>query len=163
MIVTEYEHAVAQSSGDLCVGYLSGGPLDMQRQFMRRRLLLLLALLLTITGGLALRRFGYAANLPFGIVKYGGSILWAMVYWLLATIFVTSRPFRIAFIALIVAMAVELFRLWHTPTLDAFRLTTAGALLLGRVFSLWNIAAYATGIAAALALDRILSASKHTI
>ena len=136
----------------------------MQRQYMRRRLLLLLALLLTIAGGLALRRFGYVANLPFGIVKYGGSILWgAMVYWLLATIFVAARGLRVAFIALIVAIAVELFRLWHTPALDAFRLTTAGALLLGRVFSLWNIAAYAAGIAAALALDRILSASKHTI
>ncbi|NTJ06802.1 DUF2809 domain-containing protein [Rhizobium lusitanum] len=125
---------------------------------------LVLALLLTIASGLALRRFGYAANLPFAVVKYGGSILWgAMVYWLLATIFVSSRPFRIAAVALILAVAVELFRLWHTPTLDAFRLTTAGALLLGRVFSLWNIAAYATGIAAALALDRILSASKRTI
>ncbi|NKJ34480.1 DUF2809 domain-containing protein [Rhizobium sp. SG570] len=131
---------------------------------MRRRISLVLALLLTIAGGLALRRFGYAANLPFAVVKYGGSILWgAMVYWLLATIFVSSRPFRIAAVALILAVAVELFRLWHTPTLDAFRLTTAGALLLGRVFSLWNIAAYATGIAAALALDRILSASKRTI
>ena len=131
---------------------------------MRRRISLLLALLLTIASGLALRRFGYAANLSFAVVKYGGSILWgAMVYWLLATIFVSSRPFRIAAVALILAVAVELFRLWHTPTLDAFRLTTAGALLLGRVFSLWNIAAYATGIAAALALDRILSASKRTI
>ena len=136
----------------------------MRRQFMRRRISLVLALLLTIAGGLALRRFGYAANLPFAVVKYGGSILWgAMVYWLLATIFVSSRPFRIAAVALILAVAVEFFRLWHTPTLDAFRLTTAGALLLGRVFSLWNIAAYATGIAAALALDRILSASKRTI
>ena len=136
----------------------------MRRQFMRRRISLVLALLLTIAGGLALRRFGYAANLPFAVVKYGGSILWgAMVYWLLATIFVSSRPFRIAAVALILAVAVELFRLWHTPTLEAFRLTTAGALLLGRVFSLWNIAAYATGIAAALALDRILSASKRTI
>ncbi len=136
----------------------------MRRQFMRRRISLVLALLLTIASGLALRRFGYAANLPFAVVKYGGSILWgAMVYWLLATIFVSSRPFRIAAVALILAVAVELFRLWHTPTLEAFRLTTAGALLLGRVFSLWNIAAYATGIAAALALDRILSASKRTI
>jgi len=136
----------------------------MRRQFMRRRISLVLALFLTVSSCLALRRFGYAANLPFAVVKYGGSILWgAMVYWLLATIFVSSRPFRIAAVALILAVAVELFRLWHTPTLDAFRLTTAGALLLGRVFSLWNVAAYATGIAAALALDRILSASKRTI
>ena len=105
-----------------------------------------------------LRRYGYAINLPFVIVKYGGSLLWgAMVYWLLAAIFVSSGRFRIATTALLVAVAVELFRLWHTPDLDAFRLTTAGALLLGRVFSLWNIVAYAAGIALALALDYALS------
>ncbi|UWU23257.1 DUF2809 domain-containing protein [Rhizobium sp. CB3060] len=97
-------------------------------------------------------------HLPFVAVKYGGSLLWgAMVYWLLATLFVATGRFRIAAAALIVAVLVELFRLWHTPTLDAFRLTTAGALLLGRVFSLWNILAYAAGIAAALVLDYALS------
>lgn len=129
---------------------------------MRRRAGLLFTLLLTIAIGLTLRRFGYAAGFPFAVVKYGGSILWgAMVYWLLATILVTSRPLRIASVALIAAAAVEFSRLWHTPALDAFRLTTAGALLLGRVFSLWNVAAYAVGIAAALALDRILSLVKR--
>lgn len=124
-------------------------------------MVLLLALMLTIAFGLALRRFGYAANLPFAVVKYGGSLLWgAMVYWLLATILVSVRPLKIALLALIVAAAVEVFRLWHTPELDAFRLTTTGALLLGRVFSLWNIVAYAIGIGAALALDRALTALK---
>jgi hypothetical protein len=137
--------------------------LDTPQRFIRRRAWLLLALLSTIAIGLALRRFGYAANLPFAAVKYGGSILWgAMVYWLLATIFVSAKGHRIAFVALIAATAVEFSRLWHTPALDAFRLTTAGALLLGRVFSLWNIAAYAVGIVAALALDRILPVAKRT-
>lgn len=130
----------------------------MQRRLTCRRLLPLLALLLTIAGGLALRRYGYAIDLPFVVVKYGGSLLWgAMVYWLLAAIFISSGRFRIAAVALLIAIAVELFRLWHTPDLDAFRLTTAGALLFGRVFSLWNILAYAIGIAAAMALDRVLS------
>ncbi|AVA21256.1 MULTISPECIES: DUF2809 domain-containing protein [unclassified Rhizobium] len=123
-----------------------------------KRILLCSALLLTLASGLALRRYGYAMHLPFVAVKYGGSLLWgAMVYWLLATLFVATGRFRIAAAALIVAVLVELFRLWHTPTLDAFRLTTAGALLLGRVFSLWNILAYAAGIAAALVLDYALS------
>ncbi|AYG68142.1 DUF2809 domain-containing protein [Rhizobium sp. CCGE531] len=123
---------------------------------------LFLALLLTIACGLALRRFGYAAHLPFEIVKYGGSILWgAMVYWLLATVFAGAHRFRITLAAIIVAVLVELFRLWHTPALDAFRLTTTGALLLGRVFSPWNILAYVTGIAAALTLDWVLSRRKR--
>ena len=129
----------------------------MRPELMRRRMSLFLAFLLPIACGLALRRFGYTAHLPFEIVKYGGSILWgAMVYWLLATIFVNADRFAVTSMAVIVAVLVELFRLWHTPALDAFRLTTAGALLLGRVFSPWNILAYAVGIAAALTIDRIL-------
>ncbi|MBB3138899.1 hypothetical protein FHS26_006679 [Rhizobium pisi] len=51
----------------------------------RPQLLRLAALLLVIVLGLALRRFGYAVDLPFIVVKYGGSALWgAMVYLLLA-------------------------------------------------------------------------------
>jgi hypothetical protein len=49
---------------------------------------------------------------------------------------------------------VELFRLVHAPWLDAFRLTTAGALLLGRVFSPWDVLAYGVGIALGMLLDR---------
>ncbi len=41
----------------------------------------------------------------------------------------------------------------HAPWLDAFRLTTAGALLLGRIFSLWNLVAYLIGIVAGIWLD----------
>ncbi|MBB5663614.1 signal transduction histidine kinase [Rhizobium leguminosarum] len=114
----------------------------------------LAALLLVILLGLALRRFGYAIELPFIVVKYGGSALWgAMVYLLVALLVARSRPAIIAVMALFLAIAVELFRLYHTPWLDAFRLTATGALLLGRVFSLWNMLAYAIGIAAACAFD----------
>jgi hypothetical protein len=123
-----------------------------------RQLQRLAALFLIIISGLLLRRFGYSVDLPFVVVKYGGSLLWgSMVYFLLAFavggLSTRIRPAGIATIALAVAICVELFRLYHTPWLDAFRLTTAGALLLGRVFSLWNIVAYAFGIAAAYALD----------
>ncbi|MGZ9720673.1 ribosomal maturation YjgA family protein [Rhizobium miluonense] len=133
----------------------------MQRRLARTRLFLLSALLLTIVSGLALRRYGYALNLPFVIVKYGGSLLWgAMVYWLLAAILVSMRRFKLALAALVIAVLVELSRLLHTPDLYAFRLTQAGALLLGRVFSPWNIVAYAAGIAVALVLDRTLTRQK---
>ncbi|ARM88002.1 hypothetical protein RHEC894_CH01688 [Rhizobium sp. CIAT894] len=118
------------------------------------QLLRLAALLVVIVLGLVLRRFGYAIDLPFVVVKYGGSALWGtMVYLLVALIAARSRPAGIAIIALSIAILVELFRLYHTPWLDAFRLTTAGALLLGRIFSLWNMLAYAIGIAAAWVVD----------
>jgi len=65
-----------------------------------------------------------------------------------------SRP-GIALISAVIAVTVELFRLVHTPALDAFRLTLAGALLLGRIFSAWDIVAYGVGIVLAMGLDRL--------
>ena len=109
--------------------------------------------------GLALRGYGAAIGLPFPLVKYGGPILWGtMVFFLvvmLAVVMLASPSSRRtgALVALLIAIAVELFRLWHGPVLDAFRLTPAGALLLGRVFSPWNIVAYAAGIALGALLD----------
>jgi Protein of unknown function (DUF2809) len=115
----------------------------------------LIAILLTIGLGLALRRYGYTVGLPFPIVKYGGSMLWGtMLYFLVAAaLFKFPDRFSIA-LALVIAVLVELFRLYHMSWLDAYRLTTAGALLLGRVFSVWNIAAYACGIFSAFPVKR---------
>jgi len=100
-----------------------------------------------IASGLLLRHFGPSAGLPFVVVKYGGSLLWgAMVYVLLAVAARCRPAASLALLAGLVAAGVEFSRLYHTPWLDAFRLTTAGALLLGRVFSLWNLLAYGLGI-----------------
>jgi hypothetical protein len=108
-----------------------------------------------IVGGLGLRALGLRLGLPAFIVKYGGSALWgAMVFFLVAL--AASRLSRrgIALIAAAIAITVELFRLVHMPALDAFRLTLAGALLLGRMFSAWDMVAYGVGIAFAMGLDR---------
>jgi hypothetical protein len=113
------------------------------------------AALVVIGCGLALRHLGYSVHLPFVAVKFGGSYLWgAMVYFLLASFSGKSKDFAIAIGALAIALAVEFFRLYHTPWLDAFRVTTAGALLIGRVFSFWNILFYTLGILSAFAIDR---------
>jgi hypothetical protein len=109
-----------------------------------------------ILSGLALRRFGFGLGLPAFIVKYGGSVLWgAMVFFLVAIAARHASRRRIAGVSLAIAVAVELIRLVHVPWLDDFRLTLAGALLLGRIFSLWNILAYGAGIGLAVLLDRM--------
>jgi hypothetical protein len=108
-----------------------------------------------IVCGLALRGFGRDLGLPAPVVKYGGSMLWAAMVFFLVAISASNLSRRsITLIAAAIAVAVELFRLVHAPWLDAFRLTTTGALLLGRVFSLWNMLAYGIGIALAVWLDR---------
>lgn len=119
-----------------------------------RRPVLILSVAAVIASGIAVRYL--PLGLPTGVVKYAGSTLWgAMVYGLLACLRPAMAVHRLALIAAGIAVAVEFFRLVHTPELDAFRLTLAGQLLPGRVFSLWNLLAYAVGIAAAAGLDAV--------
>lgn len=109
-----------------------------------RRLGIALAI---IACGVALRLGGYEIGLPYYLVKYGGSTLWGgMVFFLIATLLPRQPLGRLAILSVVVAALIEFSRLYHTPWLDEFRLTLAGALLLGRIFSWWNIVAYAVGI-----------------
>ncbi|THV25454.1 DUF2809 domain-containing protein [Peteryoungia ipomoeae] len=113
--------------------------------------------LVAIVAGVTLRLTGYEAGLPYALVKYGGSALWgAMVYLLIAAALPGRLPLHLT-VAATIAILAELFRLYHTPWLDEFRLTLAGALLFGRIFSLWNIVAYLAGIGIAALLDRKLA------
>lgn len=116
-----------------------------------RRLGIALAI---IACGVALRLGGYEIGLPFFLVKYGGSTLWGgMVFFLLAALLPHQPLGRLAILSVLAAALIEFSRLYHTPWLDEFRLTLAGALLLGRIFSWWNIVAYAVGIVIAALLE----------
>jgi hypothetical protein len=90
-------------------------------------------------------------NLPLAIHHYGGGILWgAMLFALVAAV----RPpgWRVPgcwVTAGVIAAGIEGSRLLHGAELDAFRRTLAGQLLLGNIFSAWNLAAYACGISLA--------------
>jgi Protein of unknown function (DUF2809) len=113
-----------------------------------------------IVCGLALRGVGLGLGLPALIVKYGGSTLWGTMVFFLVAMAASQRPRRsIALMAAAIAVCVELFRLVHAPWLDAFRQTLPGALLLGRIFSLWDMLAYSGGIVLAMWLDRIAASA----
>lgn len=113
--------------------------------------------LAVIACGLSLRWYGFRLGLPAFVVKYGGSLLWATMVFLLVGILLPRLTWtRIAAIAAVIAIVIEFSRLVHAPWLDSFRLTTAGALLLGRIFSLWNLVAYAVGIAFGVWIDRLV-------
>lgn len=112
-------------------------------------------ILLTTLAGLAIRFAGM--GLPASVIKYGGSMLWAlMVYWIVSTLLPSWRLTIVVLIAGIVAMAVEFFKLYHSPALDEFRLTLPGILLLGRIFSIWDILAYWIAILMGGLVDRRL-------
>ena len=84
--------------------------------------------LVTVVAGLAVRMA--PLGLPWVVVKYGGSMLWAAI-----------------------ATAVEFFKLYHSPGMDAFRLTLPGMILLGRYFSVRDIAAYWVAISVSAWVD----------
>ena len=120
---------------------------------MPRSLTALILLLITIPLGLAVRFL--PLHLPWFLYKYLGSALWAVaLYWFLATLLPKLRPRAVATIAILVATLLELSRLIPIAPIDAFRQTFAGMILLGRYFSLKNIAAYLLAIALTATLDR---------
>jgi hypothetical protein len=119
---------------------------------MRRVLTCLAILLLLFPVGLAVR---FAPlHLPWFWAKYLGSMLWAAaLYWLIAAVLPRATPALLAGVSGFAATIVEFSRLVPERHMDAFRLTLAGKLLLGRYFSVWNIAAYLLAIAIAAAAD----------
>lgn len=135
---------------------MPGASIDRGKGERRSHIIVRAALCLAVIAcGIALRGWGFGLGLPAFVVKYGGSALWGTMVFLLVEMAAStrSRP-RIALIAAGIAIGVELLRLVHFPWLDAFRLTLPGALLLGRIFSVWNMVAYGVGIAIGMLLDR---------
>jgi len=119
-----------------------------------RRLLGAILLLITIPIGLAVRYL--PLGLPWFLYKYLGSVLWAAaLYWFLAALLPKLRTQAIAALAILIATLLELTRLIPIAPIDAFRQTLAGQILLGRFFSLKNIAAYILAISLTAALDHI--------
>jgi hypothetical protein len=122
---------------------------------MHRSITSLILLLITIPIGLAIRLL--PLGLPWFFYKYLGSTLWAIaLYWFLAALLPKLRPRALATIAILIATLLELSRLIPIAPIDAFRLTFAGKILLGRYFSLKNIAAYILAIALTATLDHLL-------
>lgn len=128
----------------------------------QRPLILSLALvLLTVAAGLVIR---FAPlGLPSFIVKYGGSTLWAlMIYWIVSALLPSWRLLKVALLTGAFTAAIEFFKLYHSPTLDAFRLTLPGVLLLGRSFSVWDIIAYWLAISIGVFSDKRIRPIKHS-
>jgi hypothetical protein len=115
-------------------------------------------MLVTIICGLVIRFV--PLGLPPSVMKYGGSMLWAlMIYWMISMLLPTVRISAVALLASVVTAAVELVKLHHSPAIDAFRVTLPGILLLGRFFSVWDILAYWVAIFAGVLVDMRIRSS----
>jgi hypothetical protein len=109
----------------------------------------------TVMAGLAVRF--EPLGLPSFVTKYAGSMLWAaMIYWIVSTLLPVRRLRIVTLLSGSIASAVEFFKLYHSPGMDAFRHTVPGILLLGRIFSVWDLVAYWIAIGIAAYLDTSL-------
>jgi hypothetical protein len=109
---------------------------------------------MVVTVGLGLAVRFAPLGLPAAIVKYGGSALWALlIYWIASTLLPRWPLLNVTLIAGVTATAVEFFKLYRSPAIDAFRHTLPGVLLLGRYFSMRDIAAYWIAIGVGALVD----------
>jgi len=113
--------------------------------------------LVTIAVGLAFR-FG-STGLPLAVHDVVGDALWAvMLTWWVSALWPRRARIARAAIALGTCWAVEVSQLVHAPGLDAVRGTTLGQLVLGSGFDPRDLAAYALGVLAAVAIERAVAA-----
>ena len=95
------------------------------------------------------------AYLPNFINIWIGDYLWAvMLFWAAMGDFLHLNKQKIALALIVFCWTIEVSQAFHTPTLDAFRNTTFGGLLLGHGFLWSDIIAYTTGVANAYFVDK---------
>ena len=130
---------------------------------MRPRPILLsvVLILVTVVAGLIDRMVDL--DLPPLVVKYGGSMLWALaIYWLVSTI-LPSGLVTAAMVSGLIATAIEFLKLYHTQDLEAFRYTLPGTLILGRLFSFSDIAAYWIAVSLGAMIDTQFRPAKSPV
>ncbi|MCY2978168.1 MAG: DUF2809 domain-containing protein [Planctomycetota bacterium] len=115
---------------------------------------LILALATTLVG-LASRR--YRPHLPSFIGEYSGDVLWALMLFLVVSFVLAGRPlFQRCIVSLVLAFAVEVSQLYHSPWIDGIRSTTLGGLVLGFGFLWSDLVCYLVSVAAGVLADRFL-------
>jgi hypothetical protein len=121
----------------------------------RQREIYLAAAVATMLLGLWVHRGG--AGLQSAARDIAGDAIWAaMIAWGVAAVIPTRPLIARSVAAFGLCAAVEVSQLVHTPTLDAWRASTLGALVLGSGFDPRDLASYAIGIVTAAATERII-------
>src|SRR3981189_2190627 len=111
------------------------------RQTGRNRLAWLVLIALAVVPGLGSRRFGH--TLPGFVAAYAGDTLWALVAFLgIGLLLPRASTLRVASLAMLFSVMIEVGQLYHVPWIDSIRHTTFGGLILGHGFLWSNMACY---------------------
>jgi hypothetical protein len=107
---------------------------------------------IAIVFGLASRKFAWL--LPALLHKNLGDLLWAvMVFFLFGLLFPRLSTLRVAGLAAIFSLGIEVGKFYHAPWLDTMRATTLGRLIFGYTFSWSNLVCYLIGIGIGVVLE----------
>ncbi|MGP0065688.1 MAG: DUF2809 domain-containing protein [Isosphaeraceae bacterium] len=125
----------------------------------RRRPPLSRTILLAMACGLGIGSRRFAGHLPGFIAAYAGDTLWALaLFLLLGLIMPRIATRRLAALASLISLAVEVSQLYHAPWIDSIRQTRLGGLVLGFGFLWSDLICYAVGIALGAAIERGIAA-----
>ena len=117
---------------------------------------------LVVLLGLGSRR--YAASLPGVVAAYAGDTLWATAAFLgIGLLLPRASTGRVALLAMIVSLSVEVGQLYHAPWIDSIRRSTVGGLVLGHGFVWSDLLCYAVGIGLGLLTEGALVGIGHPV
>jgi hypothetical protein len=95
--------------------------------------------------GIGSRRF--AQSLPGFVAAYAGDTLWALAACLgIGLILPRFSTWRVAVLALLFSLLIEVSQLYHALWIDSIRRTTLGGLVLGFDFVPSDLACYSVGV-----------------
>jgi hypothetical protein len=113
------------------------------------------AIVLVVFLGLGSRRYGGA--LPAFVGAYAGDTLWALAAFLgFGLILRTASTRRVATLALVFSLFIELSQLYHAPWIDTIRRTTLGGLVLGFGFLWSDLACYCVGVGLGVVIEMMV-------
>jgi hypothetical protein len=104
--------------------------------------------------GVGSRRFG--GHLPGFVAAYAGDTLWGLAAFLGVGLLLPGWPTRrVAALAGLISVAVEVGQLCKAPWLESIRRTTVGGLILGFDFVWSDLACYAVGVGLGMLFERV--------
>jgi hypothetical protein len=121
----------------------------------RSRITYLIAVIVVVILGLSSRR--YSRVLPEFLASYAGDTLWALTAFLgIGVLFPRWSTVRVCVTALLLAFAIELSQLYHSPWVEQIRHTRVGGLILGYGFLWSDLLCYGVGITIGYILELLL-------
>ncbi len=118
----------------------------------RNRITFAVWIFIVVLLGLASR--SHSLLIPTFVKEYAGDTLWALAAYLMITVLFPSLAIRrIAIIAGLFSVSIEISQMYHAPWIDQIRHVRLGGLVLGYGFLWSDLICYAVGISIGVLLE----------